>query len=148
MARERISLVPEEVKREVTLESRIRSGEINAESFSSLTPEEQSQVNSILFKMASSKIDPNQGASALEFVLFGFMRIMNKKVNGLALSEDEKEIEATLGRITGMHEMTNPEVAKTEWLFDYMQYAEMKSAEFLQNRKEHIERKAQITGKV
>lgn len=147
MARERISLVPEEVKKEVTLESRIRSGEINAENFSHLSPEEQSQVNSILFKMASSKIDPNQGASALEFVLFGFIRIMNKKVNGLALTEDEKEIEASLGRITGMHEMTNSAVAKADWLFDYMQYAEVKSAEFLQNRKEHIERKTQVTGK-
>lgn len=147
MARERISLVPEEVKKEVTLESRIRSGEINAENFSLLSPEEQSQVNSILFKMASSKIDPNQGASALEFVLFGFIRIMNKKVNGLALTEDEKEIEASLDRITGMHEMTNPEVAKADWLFDYMQYAEVKSAEFLQNRKEHIDRKTQVTGK-
>lgn len=147
MARERISLVSEEVKAEVTLEARIRSGEINAGNFGELSTQEQSQVNGLLFKMASSKIDPNQGASALEFVLFGFMRIMSKKISGLALSEDEKEIEASINRIMEGHELTNPSVAKVNWLFDYMGYAELKSAEFLRNRKEHIERKTQVTGK-
>jgi hypothetical protein len=147
MARQRISLVSEEVKQQMDLESRILSGEINPENFAALSPEEQTQVNSILFQMASRKIDPNQGASALEFILFGFMRIMTKKISGLALTEDEQAIDASLNRIMSQHEITNQEMYKADWLFDYMGYAELKSAEFLQNRKEHIQRKTQVTGK-
>lgn len=148
MARERISLVSDEVKQNLDLEARIRSGEINPDNFDLLSPEEQKNVNNLLFQMASKKIDPNQGASALEFILFGFMRIMMKKVNGLALSVDEKEIEASLNRIMNNHEITNQEVEKASWLFDYMGYAELKAYEFLQNRKEHIQRKTQVTGRV
>jgi hypothetical protein len=147
MARQRISLVSEEVKSEATLESKIRSGEITADNFSELSAEEQAHVNGILFKMASEKINPNQGASAIEFTLFGFMRVMTKKIQGMSLTEDEKEIEAALNRIMGMHEITNDTVTKSDWLFDYMGYAESKAFEILGNRKEHIERKQQVTGK-
>lgn len=147
MARERISLVPDEVKAEVSLEGRIRSGDIHAENFNELTKEEQATVKTLLFKMASEQINPNQGTSALEFILMGFIRIMNKKVSGMAFTEDDKEIEASLQRIMQSHELTNPEIQKTDWLFDYMKYAETKSAEFLRNRKEHIERKITTTGK-
>ena len=147
MARQRISLVSEEVKQSLNLESRIRSGEINADNFSDLPSAEQSEVNNILFNMASEKINPNQGASAIEFTLFGFMRIMTKKVQGMSLSEDEKNIEETLNRMMMFHELSNPSVRKSEWLFDYMAYAEKKEKEILGNRKEHITRKQQVTGK-
>ncbi|ECP9029754.1 hypothetical protein FU976_08035 [Campylobacter jejuni] len=147
MARERISLVADDVKQQMDLESRILAGEITSDNFNELSPDEQSQVNATLFKMASTKIDPNQGASALEFILFGFMRIMNKKINGMSLSEEEKSIEASLNRIWNKHELTNASIGKESWLFDYMAYAELKSTEFLRNRKEHIERKTQVTGK-
>ena len=146
MARQRISLVSDEVKQELDLESRIRSGEINPETFEQLSPEEQTQVNNLLFKMASEKVEPNQGTSALEFILFGFMRIMNKRVNGMSLTEEEKTIEESLQRIMNLHQITNVDVEKSQWLFDYMAYAEAKSAEFLRNREEHIARKQQITG--
>lgn len=147
MARERISLISDEAKSEFTLESRIRSGEINPTNFVELTATEQSQVNAVLFKMASEKVNPNQGASALEFILFGFMRVMTKKVNGMSLTEDEVAIDGSLNRIMNLHQVTNDTVAKTEWLFDYMGYAELKAQEILQNRAEHITRKQQITGK-
>lgn len=148
MARQRISLVSDEVKTEATLEARIRSGEINPETFAQLPAEEQTQVNGILFKMASEKVEPNQGTSALEFILFGFMRIMSKKMQGMSLTEDEKAIDESLHRIMELHQITNSEVEKSDWLFDYMSYAEAKSAEFLSNRAEHITRKQQITGQV
>jgi hypothetical protein len=147
MARERISLVSEEVKSQATLEARIQSGEINQENFNELTPAEQAQVNELLFKMASEKIEPNQGLSAIEFILIGHLRVMSKKINGLALTPDEQSIEESLNNILDMHQLGNPAVAKSDWLFDYMGYAEVKAGEFLQNRKEHIERKAHITGK-
>lgn len=148
MARQRISLVNEEVKQELNLEAKIKSGEINAENFATLTADDQAKVNKTLFKMASDKINPNQGASVLEFTLFAFMRIMTKKVNGMSLTADEKEMETSLNNIMNLHEMTNTEVAKADWLFDYMGYAELKAGEILQNRKDHIARKQQVTGQV
>ena len=147
MARERITLVPDEVKEKMDLEGRILSGEITAENFNELTPEEQTEVNALLFKMASEKIEPNQGSSTLEFVLFGFMRVAMKRMNGMSLTEDEKEIEEGLKRIMSMHQITDTTLYKSEWLFDYIGYAEMKAAEILRNRKEHIDRKQQVTGK-
>jgi hypothetical protein len=146
MARERISFVSDDVRKEETLESKILSGEINAESFKNLSEEEQLKVNQILFNMASEKINPNIGSSTLEFVLFGFMRIMNKKVMGLSLSVDEKEIEENLEQIAKMHQITDASLAKSDWLFDYMGYAEAKAKEILENRKEHIDRKQNIMG--
>jgi hypothetical protein len=148
MARQRFSFVSDEVRQELTLEARIRSGEINAENFHELSPEEQAQVNAILFRIASDKVNPNQGASVLEFILMAHLRLMQKKLNGLALSPDEQAIEASLNRIMEMHEMTNPSIAKADWLFDYMEYAERKAEEILRNRKEHIERKRQVMGEV
>lgn len=148
MPRQRISLVPEEVKQEKTIEAKIQSGEINATNFSTLTLEEQAQVNKILFNMASKKVVPNQGASALEFTLFAFMRIMTKKMNGMSLTADEKEIETGLNNIMNLHEITNTNLAKSDWLFDYMAYAEAKAVEILANREEHITRKQQVTGQV
>ncbi len=146
MARQRISLVSDDIKQEVSIESRIRSGDINPDNFKDLSPEEQSQVNKILFKIASNGIEPNHGLSTLEFILFAFMRIMMKKINNLSLSADEKEIEKSLECIMNMHQITNAKVRKTDWMFDYMNYAEAKSNEFLNNRKDHIERKKKTTG--
>jgi|GEM_PF-2582386 len=148
MARQRINLVSDEVKQEWILESQIRFGEINAENFHELSPEEQAKVNAILFRMASDKVNPNQGASVLEFILLGHLRLMEKKLNGLALSEDEKAIEASIKRIMDMHELANPSIPKEEWMFNYMEYAEAKASEILQNRKEHIERKKKVMGQV
>lgn len=148
MARERYSLVSEDQKKALDLEARIRSGEINFENFSELSPSEQAEVNRLLFQIASEKIEPNTGASVLEFILFGFMRVISKKVKGMSLTEDEKHIEQSLNEIIDMHELSNGKVQKEDWLFDYMSYAKRNSEGILQNRKEHIDRKIQITGKV
>ncbi|PVC75093.1 hypothetical protein C2I27_04190 [Priestia megaterium] len=148
MARERISLVSDEVKQQATLETRIRSGEINATNFKALSSEEQSQVNEILFEMACENVDPHKGSSVLEFILFGFMRVANKKMNGMALSEDEKFIEESLTQMMNRHEITNSTIDKSEWLLDYMKYAETKSEEILRNRKEHINRKRETMGEL
>ncbi|MCY8466572.1 hypothetical protein [Bacillus atrophaeus] len=147
MARERIALVPEEVKKETTLELQIRSGELDTKKYADLSEEEQKKVREILFRIASEKVDPHQGNSVLEFILFGFIRLMNKKVKGLSLTQEDKKIEERLNRILDMHDITNKEKLRSEWLFDYMDYAEKKSEEILQNRQEHVFRKTRITGK-
>lgn len=148
MARQRISLVPDEVKKQETLESRILSGEINASNFAELSPEDQKQVNQILFKMASEKVDPNVGVSSLEFLIFAFMRIANKKLNGIPLNSEDLIIQESLNQILEMHEITNDNISKENWLFDYMAYAVANAEQILENRKEHIQRKQQVTGKV
>lgn len=148
MARERIVLISEEVKKEVTLESKIRSGELDFEKYKTLPDEEKKTVIEMLFKLASEKIDPHQGNSTLEFILFGFMRLMNKKVKGLSLTQEDKSIEESLNRILEMHDITNMNKLRSDWLFNYMGYAEKKSEEILQNRQEHVHRKTRITGKV
>lgn len=148
MARQRISLIPDEQLKEITLRQQIGTGEMTPEIFAQLDPDEKRQVDGILFKMASEKVEPNQGISVLEFVVFGFIRIMTKKISGIGLSEDEMEIEKGLQAIMKIHEVTNDSVPRKDWLFDYMQYAEAKAIEILNNRREHIERKKQTIGQV
>lgn len=146
MARQHISFISDEKKQAISLESRIQSGEITAKNFGELSPTEQSQVHNILFEMASKKVNPNQGASALEFTLFAFMRVMTKKVQGMSLTEEEKQIDESLTRIMGLHQLTNTSVPKSDWDLDYMSYAESKALEILSNRKEHIIRKQEVIG--
>lgn len=148
MAREYISLVSDEVKKEATLESRIKSGELNPDNFHELSPEDQRQVNNILFKMASDKIDIHHGTSALEFVVMSALRLMTKRIDGLALSEEDQKIQKSLNAIMNMHDLANPTVPMDDWLFDYMAYAQHKTYETLQNRKDHIDRKVHTTGTV
>jgi hypothetical protein len=148
MARERISLVPEEVKTESTIRAQILNGEITPEVFATLSAEEQSLVNKVLFQIASEKVNPNVGASVLEFVLFSFMRIATKKMNGLSLTAEDQEIEASLNRIMGLHEITDSQTPKGNWMFDYLSYAEEKAAEILRNRMEHVTRKIHTIGQV
>lgn len=147
MARERILLVPEETMEEKLIESRIKSGEINPEVFATLSQEEQSKINAILFKMASSGIDSNQGVSALEFITLASIRLLFKMVEHQGLTDDDLKIKESLNRIFQQHELLNSDVAMEDWLFDYMGYGEHKSAEILRNRKQHIERKLEVTGR-
>lgn len=146
MARERIALVADEVKREDDIRRQIETGEMNPEVYATLSDDEKTAVSNILFEMSSEKIEPNQGTSALEFILFAFMRITNKKLAGMSLTAEDQEVEDALQTILGNHQITDDTTPKADWLFDYMSYAQAKSAEFLQNRAEHIDRKKSTIG--
>ena len=148
MAVQRFNLLPEEEQKKEDLVSKIKRGEINPDNFSELPEGEQEKVNDILFDMASSQIDSNEGASTLEFILMSFIRIAYKKMNNVSLNSEDVKVEESLRRILNMHQITNEKVAMKDWLFDYMSYAEYKTAQFLQNREEHIERKKNVTGEV
>ncbi len=148
MGRERITLITEAEATKVNYRKQIESGEMNPEEYNALSKEEQLIVTDVLFEMSSEKISPNQGTSALEFILFAFIRITNKKISGISLSPEDIEIEEQLKRITMNHQITSDNVSKNEWLFDYLSYAEYKSAQFLENRKEHIARKISAIGEV
>lgn len=147
MAREKISLVPDELKEQKQIESMIQSGEINKNNFDKLNSKEQKEVSRVLFQIAANKLKLEQGISAVEFILFSFMRITNKKVSGLPLSAEDKVIEEKLNRILEMHEITNQSMSIKDWLVDYLDYAYDTSEYVLQNRKDHIQRKKHITGK-
>jgi len=148
MARERFTLVTDEVKREEDIRRQIETGEMNPEVYATLSEDEKTAVSNVLFEMSSEKIEPNQGTSALEFILFGFMRIANKKLSGMSLTAEDQEVEDALKVILGNHQITDGTTPKQDWLFDYMGYAQVKSAEFLQNRAEHINRKKNTIGEV
>jgi hypothetical protein len=148
MSRERISLVPDEVKHDLTIRQQILTGEMTPEKFATLSEAEKAQINEILFKIASEKVEPNVGVSVLEFILFGFMRIMVKKMSGETLTEEDQEIEASIDRIMTGHEITNGVTPKANWLFDYMMYAEYNATKLLENRLEHINRKKTTIGVV
>lgn len=148
MAREKINLVPNELKEKITIKKKILEGEITPEIFNTLPEKEKEKIVDILFEIASSKVDPNQGASTLEFVVFAFMRLVNKQLAGMSLTAEDQEIKEKLDTILNMHEITNTKISKKDWLFDYMEYAASKAEEILNNRKEHIERKKKTTGRV
>jgi hypothetical protein len=146
MTVQRISLVPDSEKDYLIIKQKILDQQLTKKDYDQLPPAEQQVVEKALFDIASDKVEPNIGASALEFVLFMFMRIVNKKLVGKSLTADDKIIEASLNRITSMHQITDSKLSIDQWLFDYMAYAEEKAAKILQNRKEHIARKVEITG--
>lgn len=148
MARQRISLISEEEKKEKTLKQRILEGNFTHEDFQKLSLEEQQKVNKILFDIASERVNPTIGASTLEFILFSFMRIMKKKTDNLPLNSEDLKVEEALETIMNMHQITNEHTSLDEWLFDYLAYAKKRTEEFLQNRKEHIQRKTQIMKKL
>lgn len=148
MARQRINLVPDDEKEEFVLTQQILNEEINTDNFNQLPIEQQEKVKQILFKMAANKIEPNMGASVLEFIVFAFMRIAYKKIKGLSLTSEDKKIEAFLERIFNLHEITNDDIYMKDWLFNYLEYAETKAVKILENRQEHIKRKKKIVGNI
>jgi hypothetical protein len=148
MAREKISLIPDELKEVKHIENMIQSGEINKDNFHQLSPIHQQEVNKILFDMAESQINLSQGVSAIEFVLFAYIRIMSKQAKGLALSAEDKKVEEGLNRVLELHQITDGNTSIDDWLFNYMEYAEAASVQILGNRSEHINRKREVTGNI
>lgn len=147
MAVERIELISDQEKTAINIRASIQDGTINKDNFDQLDEKTQSVVKDILFTMSTEKIDSSEGASTLEFILMAFIRIANKKMNGRSLNSEDVKIEEALNTILQMHEITNGTPRK-KWLFDYMGYAQYKTMQFLNNRKEHIIRKMKVTGKV
>jgi len=148
MARERISLVSDEIQKEEKIRNDINSGLITKDNYNNLSLEDQEKVNEILFEIAEENINLAQGVSAIEFVLFAYIRLSRKESKGLSLTAEDKLIEKELDEILDTHEITSRNVYKKDWLFDYLAYAQHAANKILQNRKEHIERKKSTTGKV
>ncbi|MBR3118521.1 MAG: hypothetical protein IKF29_04700 [Oceanobacillus sp.] len=148
MVREHISFIPAEKKEQKQIESMIKTGEINHSNYKTLTPGQQEEVNEILFNIAESQITLSQGVSAVEFVLYAHIRLMRKKVEGIALSAQDKKIEEGLQKVLDLHEITTENIAIDDWLFDYMSYAENAAKKILKNREEHVLRKRDVTGQV
>lgn len=145
MARERINLISDHEKEIEDLRLAIKNGIITKDNYEQYSTETQEKIKNVLFEISTENIDANEGASTLEFILMSFMRIVMKKMDGELLSAEDLIIEDQLRSIMRLHEITNGTERK-QWLFDYMGYAEYKTAQFLNNRKEHIERKKKVTG--
>lgn len=148
MPRERITLIDESTNHELVLRQKILSGKITPEIFEKMPPEEQKKVMNILFQISSEKVEPHVGVSTLEFIVFAFMRLMYKRIHGMSLTAEDMQIEKDLKDILEMHQITNLDVSRKDWDFDYMQYAKAQSSRILNNRKQHVERKRNVTGHV
>ncbi|CDQ41797.1 hypothetical protein [Virgibacillus salexigens] len=146
MTRERISLISDDDKKMQQLEDRILSGEINKNNYEQLNLTQQNEVNRILFEIAEEKINLSKGVSAVEFVLFAFIRLISKQVNGVAMTAEDKKIEAGLQKVLDLHEIYNENISMEKWLFNYMEYAETAAIKILGNREDHIQRKKGVTG--
>jgi len=148
MAREKFSLITEEERKEAAIRAKIKNGQINPEVYATLPEEEKTMISNILFKMASDRAEPNVGVSTIEFVLMAFIRLTTKKLSGMSLNAEDKEIEAALNRIYSMHQITDGKTPKSEWLFDYLEYAEYNASKLLQNRQEYVKQKMRLLGEV
>ena len=144
MAVERIQLVPDDVLKKETLKDKVLSGEITKENFNNLTELEQAEVKDILFDMASEGINLYTGVSSLEFIMMGALRVMNKEMNHIALTETDMYIKNTLQEIMEKHELSNTNMAKEDWLMDYMAYAEGNATKILENRMNYLSQKRSI----
>lgn len=145
MARERINLISDHEKEIENLRLAIKNGSITKENFDSYSAGTQEKIKNVLFEISTENINANEGSSTLEFILMGFMRIAMKRMDGELLSAEDLVIQDELRSIMRLHEITNG-MERKQWLFDYMGYAEYKTAQFLKNRKDHIERKRKVTG--
>lgn len=144
MTVQKIQLVPDEILNEQNLKERVMRGEITKDNYETLSEKEQNKVKDILFDIASENVNIYHGASSLEFILIGALRIIKREMNGLPLTETDLEIKESLDRILEMHELGNENSSKENWLMDYMGYAEAKSKKFLDNRKNYINSKRSI----
>ena len=141
---ERIQLVPDDVLKKETLKDKVLSGEITKENFNNLTELEQAEVKDILFDMASEGINLYTGVSSLEFIMMGALRVMNKEMNHIALTETDMYIKNTLQEIMEKHELSNTNMAKEDWLMDYMAYSKANAVKILENRSKYLAQKHSI----
>lgn len=146
MAKERIQLVSDEVLLKTTLKAKLKSGEYTKEDYQKATQEEQRLVKDLLFDIAIEPVNPHHGASAIEFILFAGLRLMMKHHDGTGFTDEDFKIQEQLREVLAIHELSNGNVDKKDFLFDYLDYAKFVAQGVLGNREAHIHRKVAITG--
>lgn len=146
MAKERIQLVTDEVLKKTTLRAQLKNGKYSKEDYEKADPTEQRLVKDLLFDIAIEPVNPHHGASAIEFIVFAGLRLMMKKHDGVGFTEEDFKIQDQLRDILSIHELSNGEVNKDDFLFDYLDYAKYVAVGVLDNRESHIKRKVAITG--
>lgn len=142
MGLERIQLVPDSVIEKDTIKYQIEENLISNEAYQGMTKEYQNKVKEVLFEMYSQPVAAPQALSAIEFMIFGFSKMMFKVIgdNPENLNEEEKGFYELFKGIVNQHEITlNP----NDW---YMPYVIDKMQKALQNREEYKQKKINITG--
>ncbi|MGF0347775.1 hypothetical protein ACQR3P_29465 [Rhodococcus sp. IEGM1300] len=146
MAKERIQLVSDEVARKTSLRAQLKSGGYTKEDYDKADTVEKGLVKELLFDIAIEPVNPHHGASAIEFMVFAGLRLMMKKFDGVGYTQEDFEIDRQLREILKIHELSNGEVDKADFLFDYLSYAQHVATGVIANREQHIARKVAITG--
>lgn len=146
MAKERIQLVSDEVLKKSSLRGQLKAGSYSKEDYDQAEAEEQRLVKDLLFDIAIEPVNPHHGASAIEFIVFAALRLMMKRFDGVGFTQEEFELEKQLRSIMEIHELSNGNVNKEDFLFDYLSYAKHMAEGVIANREAHIARKVAITG--
>ena len=146
MGKERIQLVSDEVLKKTSLRAELKNGTYTKEDYAKADAAEQRLVKDLLFDIAIEPVNPHHGASAIEFMVFAGLRLMMKHHDGTGFTEEDFKIQEQLREVLAIHELSNGEVDKEDFLFDYLEYAKFVASGVLENRQQHIERKVAITG--
>jgi hypothetical protein len=137
-----INLAPQDKIEKDIIKYKIENDLIENESYNELSNEDQNKVKSVLFEMYSQPVATPQALSAIEFMIFGFSKMMFKIVgdNPENLNEEEKGFYELFKAIVSQHEIT---LNANDW---YLPYVVDKMQKALQNREEYKEKKINITG--
>lgn len=146
MAKERIQLVSDEVLKKTSLRAELKNGTYTKEDYAKADAAEQRLVKDLLFDIAIEPINPHHGASAIEFIVFAGLRLMMKHHDGTGFTEEDFKIQEQLRDVLAIHELSNGEVNKEDFLFDYLDYAKFVAVDVIGNRGNHIARKVAIIG--
>lgn len=140
MARERISLVPEEVLQEEKIRYKIANDLLSNEEFNQLNPEDQNKVKRVLFEMYANPVVAPVAFSGLEFAIFGLGKLFFKLNSGDELTEEERVFYDRFKTFIEKHEIT---MDAGDW---YVSYAEEAMLLTQNNREEYKQKKIGITG--
>lgn len=106
--------------------------------------ENKEEAKEILFNLASENINLYHGVSALEFIIIGSLRVLNKQVNNLPFNETDLKIKETLDEVLSNHELSDETISSADWKMDYLSYIKRNSMKVLQNRDAYIEKKQML----
>jgi hypothetical protein len=142
MGFQHFKLVSDSALEKQELEYKIQNNLIDNYAYAGLSEEEQNKVKAVLFEMYSQPVATPQALSAIEFMIFGFSKMMFKIIgeNPNNLTEEEKGFYELFKAIVQQHEIT---LNASDW---YLPYVIDKMQKALQNREEYKQKKVNITG--
>lgn len=131
-------------KKESEIKSKIDSGEITLDNFSTLPLVDQEFVKLVLFKEYSPTQEQIPKAlSAIEFILIPIVKLMDKTMDKSKLTTNELTFLNSLATLINKNDM--PIDDTTDWRFKYL---ESEFTKVQSNRENYFMKKSSITGEI